>query len=246
MLTRAELKRQAKNQLKGNLAVLIVTYIIYSAVMGFITILAIPMEYSVYNMYFKLAYNNTDPDFGDLVDGYKDLGTSIKFFGLHFVMAIYILLWSMLFVIPGLVKSYSYSAAPYIMLLNPDKGINECITESRKLMDGRKMNKFILDLSFIPNILLVVITFGIYAFYLIPYQQATFANFYTENVLVKPAKPKTYDDNNDTFDDSPTYTRETTQTTTEHDDFDFKKPKEESNEFSDLVGSIKDEFEDSK
>ncbi len=79
---------------------------------------------------------------------------------------------------------FSYSMAQYIIAENPNMGANEAITLSRKMMDGHKMEAFVLGLSFILWFFLVGITFGIAAIYVGPYVNATMVNFYNK---IKPA-----------------------------------------------------------
>lgn len=94
---------------------------------------------------------------------------------------IYICLWTALFVIPGIIKTFSYAMVPYIRAENPDMGSNEVITLSRKMMDGRKMKYFILGLSFFGWFFLGALTLGILnVFYVNPYYDATMAEFYEE------------------------------------------------------------------
>lgn len=102
----------------------------------------------------------------------------LKIIGLGFIMNLFISLWSLLFLIPGIIAAYRYSQAFYIFAENPDKGIMECIQESKYLMRGHKMDKFILDLSFILWELLTVVTCGIATIYVTPYMQVTNAAFY--------------------------------------------------------------------
>lgn len=95
---------------------------------------------------------------------------------------IYENLWTLLFLIPGIVKSYSYSQAVYIIIDYADQGIemtpNEAITLSRELMDGHKFELFALDVSFIGWLFLSIITFGIGSIWFAPYLRATKAEFY--------------------------------------------------------------------
>ncbi len=70
-------------------------------------------------------------------------------FLMDLLMTVYILFWSMLFVIPGIVKSFSYAMTPYILYEHPELSPNAAITESRKMMDGNKGRLFCLELSFI-------------------------------------------------------------------------------------------------
>ena len=79
---------------------------------------------------------------------------AFKVLGLILLMSIYIMLWTLLFIIPGIVKAFSYSMALYIMAEDPSKGIRQCITESKEMMKGNKGRLFKLVFSFIGWILL--------------------------------------------------------------------------------------------
>lgn len=95
------------------------------------------------------------------------------------VRDIYLFLWTLLFIIPGIVKSYSYRMVPYILSDNPTLGPNEAITASRQLMDGEKGDTFVLDLSFIGWFLLGTLTLGIlFIFYVNPYYYSAHAEQY--------------------------------------------------------------------
>ena len=97
-----------------------------------------------------------------------------------FFRGLFTFLWSLLFIIPGIIKGYSYSMVPYIMAEFPQMDSMEAINYSRKMMDGEKLNKFFLDLSFIGWIILTVFTCGILGvFYVFPYTAATDAEFYS-------------------------------------------------------------------
>lgn len=111
--------------------------------------------------------------------GYAFKNNYLNIVKVLFVRGIYLALWSMLFVIPGIVKSYSYRLVPYIMAEDPTMGANEAITLSRQLMQGNKMQAFILDLSFLGWHILGAITFGLVGvFYTSPYVAATDAELY--------------------------------------------------------------------
>ncbi|MCZ3587392.1 DUF975 family protein [Lactobacillus gasseri] len=100
-----------------------------------------------------------------------------------FMTNLFVSLWTILFVIPGFIKGYSYAMTPYILKDKfsaglTDIGATEAITESRKLMDRHKMDLFVLDLSFIGWGLLGLITCGIGFIWITPYYRQTKANFY--------------------------------------------------------------------
>lgn len=92
--------------------------------------------------------------------------------------AIYNFLWFLLFVIPGIIKSYSYRMVPYILTDNPNMGADNAITLSRKMMDGNKFNAFILDLSFLGWFILGFMAFVVGIFFVHPYFYATEAQLY--------------------------------------------------------------------
>ena len=102
----------------------------------------------------------------------------LKIWGLTIVMGIFVMLWSLLFWFPGIIAYYRYSQAFYILAENPEKGIMDCINESKAIMYGHKMDKFVLDLSFILWYLLAGVTCGIAGIYVTPYVGITNAGFY--------------------------------------------------------------------
>jgi len=120
--------------------------------------------------------------------------SSFRFFGKATVMDavvlmgirfLYTILWSMLFIIPGIIKGFAYSQAEFIYAEDVKAGLkiesmNEYITRSRDMMDGHKMQYFWLRLGFIPWWILVEITGGIAGFWVLPYYEATMAEFYLE------------------------------------------------------------------
>ena len=97
---------------------------------------------------------------------------------LGFLSALFVLLWSLLFIIPGIIKAYSYSMSTYIMAEDPSISSLDAITKSKEMMKGHKFELFVLDLSFIFWHLLGSITFGFAYIYIFPYIEATKANFY--------------------------------------------------------------------
>ncbi|MBQ8401408.1 MAG: DUF975 family protein [Clostridia bacterium] len=96
----------------------------------------------------------------------------------YLLQGIFAFLWGLLFVIPGIVKGYSYAMTPYILRDHPEMEALEMIDTSRAMMDGNKWRLFCLDLSFIGWYLLCTLTFGIASLYVIPYVQCARAQFY--------------------------------------------------------------------
>lgn len=94
---------------------------------------------------------------------------------------IYITLWTLLFIIPGIIAGYSYSMMHYVMADNPGIGASEAIAESKRLMKGNKWRLFCLRLSFIGwELLAVFFTLGIGMLWVIPYEEAAMAAFYRD------------------------------------------------------------------
>ena len=97
------------------------------------------------------------------------------------LQTLYILLWSLLFIIPGIIATYSYSMTGYILADNPDMTADEAIARSKQMMDGNRWRLFCLQISFIGwSILSSLLTFGIGDLWLTPYRQAASAVFYRE------------------------------------------------------------------
>ena len=116
-------------------------------------------------------------DFQDLFSQFHRFGQG---FAQKFLRILYITLWSLLFVITGIVKSYAYAMTPFIMAENPEMSANDAITASRELMDGHKGDLFILDLSFIGWGILAAVTCNIGHLALNPYRNAAYAAFYKD------------------------------------------------------------------
>ena len=99
--------------------------------------------------YVRFNLNLADGKAAAVSDLFSQKGRLWDGFCLKFLQGLYVALWSLLLVIPGIVKSYSYAMAPYIMAEHPALTANEAITESRRIMDGNKWRLFCLDFSFI-------------------------------------------------------------------------------------------------
>jgi len=137
-----------------------------------------PVLAGEYYYLLKLARGNEEVKFMDMFSGFTtNLVNNIL---ISIITGIFTFLWSLLFVIPGIVKTYSYSMAYYISMDNPQKNWNECITESRKMMNGYKLKLFMLDLSFIGWYFLGALIFGIGTLWVVPYHASARANFYED------------------------------------------------------------------
>ena len=196
-MNRIELKSQAKQQIKGKIGILFVIWLIIAVISGIASLVLslIPFVGSIANaiivtpafalsivrVYLNIT-SNAMPSAGDALCGFDDFWSAFK---VNFLVGLFTFLWSLLFVIPGIIKSYSYSMSMYILAENQGKAALECINESKLMTNGYKMDLFVLSLSFIGWALLGVITFGIAFIWVIPYINATYANAYNSLKSVK-------------------------------------------------------------
>ena len=128
-----------------------------------------------YAKFLLSQHDGKDYSVGDLFSQFHRFGTG---FAQAFLRNLYIILWTLLFIIPGLIKTYSYAMTPFILADHPEMTAGEAITASRKLMDGHKGELFVLGLSFFGWGLLCVITLGIASLWVTPYINAAYAAFY--------------------------------------------------------------------
>ena len=137
---------------------------------------------------FFVLNQTAQPGIGTLLDGFRS-GHYVNIVLTMFLRDLFTTLWSLLLVVPGIVKHYEYLMVPYIIAENPAMDYKEAFQISKQMMDGEKMEAFIMDLSFLGWYLLSAVTCGLLAiFYVNPYVQASFAEMYTFN------KQKAYQD----------------------------------------------------
>lgn len=127
--------------------------------------------------YLLKQYNHANFELQDLFSQFDRFGQG---FAQKFLRGLYVFLWSLLFVIPGIVKSYAYAMTPFIMAENPDMSASEAIDASVQLMDGHKGELFTLDLTFIGWGLLAALTLNLGNLALNPYRNAAYAAFYKD------------------------------------------------------------------
>lgn len=162
---------------------------------------AVTLGYVKFNL--KLV-DKKPADFGDLFSEFHRFGTA---FLMQLLRSVFTLLWSLLFVIPGIYAAYGYAMTPYILLENPEMTANEAITKSKELMDGNRWRLFCLEISFIGwNLLAVLLTCGIGYFWLVPYMEASFAAFYREIKAEKYGREEKKEETYDGFYNSGSYT----------------------------------------
>ncbi len=214
-MSRAELKENAKNSLKGKWGEAILVLIIFGVISMAITGIALIGNNTALNSpdsisrfledsnsfnfgipqiissilsilatafltlgsvsYFLKVSRNENVTFKEL---FSKTSLWLLYIGVTIMTSIFIGLWSLLLIIPGIIASYRYAMVNYIMVDNPELGVFGAIKRSKEIMVGHKMDLFILQLSFIGWLLLSALTLGILMLYVTPYMNVTFANFY--------------------------------------------------------------------
>lgn len=190
MTSNAELRARARKTLGNGLFTnewlfALLASLIASAVIGFtstfiIGFLIAGIVYIGIGKYYLGRARRTvkHDDFMVLIDGAKgDIGGNII---LGLLIGIFTFLWSLLFIIPGIVKSYAYSMAYFIKIDHPEYTATQALDESQKIMKGNKMKLFLLDLSFIGWIILGALCFGIGTLWVTAYMEAAHAEFYRD------------------------------------------------------------------
>ena len=182
MKTNSELKNRAIDALTGNWGLGAVITLVYGLVMNaptlpyrimesvasssfsLIALLLLPLGFG-YTVLFLDVIRGIKLDFARLFDGFKDYGR---------------ILGTMLLVIPGIMKSYSYAMTLFILKDYPELQYDAAIEKSMAMMSGHKMKMFLLDLSFIGWAILCCFTLGIGFLFLAPYVEASHAAFYED------------------------------------------------------------------
>ncbi|MBO5466194.1 MAG: DUF975 family protein [Prevotella sp.] len=141
------------------------------------TLITLPLSYGILVLFLDFARGEKIEN-SKLFDGYKYGFQRIFTTGL--LQLIYTVLWYLLLIIPGIIKSYSYSMTYYILKDNPELKNNAAIEKSMQMMDGHKMDLFLLHLSFIGWAILCLLTMGIGFIFLIPYIYTAQAHFYED------------------------------------------------------------------
>jgi len=128
--------------------------------------------------YYTVQSNEKRNDLNLILGGFtENLGKNILTYILE---SIFLALWTMLFIIPGIIKTFSYAMVPYILMDNSDLTPTQVIDRSRELMNGYKWKLFKLQLSFIGWFLLGALLCGVGDIFVMPYYQAAMAEFYQE------------------------------------------------------------------
>ncbi len=161
-------------------------FIVGSAVYIFLAAIAMAVVLFILGSVITVGYSRFNLD---LVDRQKEpeVNTLFSYFNhwktatiANLLQTVYVLLWSLLLIIPGIIASYSYAMTGYILAENPELTASEAIDRSKQMMEGNRWRLFCLQISFIGWSILASLTLGIGNLWLTPYRQAASAAFYRE------------------------------------------------------------------
>ena len=156
-------------------ATFIILAAVVMAVVYFILGSVVGVGYSRFNL--DLVDRQKEPEIGILFGYFKFWKTTAA---ASFLQGLYVFLWSLLFIIPGIVAGYSYAMTDYILAEHPELTAGEAIEQSKAMMYGHRWRLFCLQFSFVGWDLLCALTLGIGNLWLRPYKQAAEAAFYRD------------------------------------------------------------------
>ena len=177
----SELKATAKQQMKGNVLLFFGTTLVLGLILSASgatgigpLLLGGVIELGTVMLALEIIRTGKT-EFNTGFKGFAQFGSAC-IAGL--VGTIFIMLWSCLFIIPGIIAAFRYSMAFYILADNPEMSGMEALKASKQMMKGHKMEFFLLQLSFLGWCLLAILTFGILMIWLTPYIETTNALYY--------------------------------------------------------------------
>lgn len=189
-----EYRKEAWEALSGNwttMAIITLVYIVItmavsgclSLILGVGTIaswfITFPLMWGFMCLFLKFWRTRQEPQINELFAGFTS-EQYLRVMGTTLLQTVYLLLWSLLLIIPGIVKSYSYAFTSFILKDYPELKYNEAIEKSMSMMQGYKKKLFLLDLSFIGWLLLGIITCGIAFLWIEPYWSLARTAFYED------------------------------------------------------------------
>jgi uncharacterized membrane protein len=179
--------KDAREALSGKWGTAVVAFLIYALISGALG--AIPFAGALITMlimgplmlgwtrFSMLIARNEEASINQLFEGFNDF---MRPFITYLLMVIFIILWMILLIIPGIIAAHAYSMTFYIMNDDPSIGGMDALRKSKEMMYGYKWKLFCLGLRFIGWALLCLLTFGIGYLWLVPWIQVSAAKFYDD------------------------------------------------------------------
>lgn len=150
----------------------------FSNISNILSLLALPLSWGL-TVSLLRNHREESVDLENLFDGFRG-GRYTRVFCALFLVRLFTFLWTLLLIIPGIMKAFSYALTPYILLDEPELTARQAIARSCEIMQGRRWKLFCLSLSFIGWGILSLLTFGIGFLWLAPYMNASIAAFYED------------------------------------------------------------------
>ena len=190
-MTRQEIKAWAKEKIKGNMWAVLGAILIANLVGNITTAVTVENEFAAFTLsiaggilaffmeiglirYMTNFINSKETSFDMLFSKFKDWKQVIITYLHQFAM---VFLFTLLLVIPGIIKGYGYALVSYILADNSDIDSKEALRLSEEMMKGHKWELFVFGLSFIGWHLLAILTLGILEIWIMPYQQTATTKF---------------------------------------------------------------------
>ena len=182
-----DLMTQARDTLRGKWGLAIGTTVVYwiiSMAPNFVPFFGGIISFVItgplmlgFCIFFLSLSRNQDATLSQLFEGFSRFGTA---FCAYLLQTIFVFLWMLLLIIPGIIAALSYAMTYYIISDNESIGALDAITASKEMMRGNKWKLFCLGLRFIGWSLLCLLTLGIGYLWLTPYMATSFAKFYDD------------------------------------------------------------------
>ena len=190
MHNNSEIRAKARKLLGGNIFAetwlfgLIVCFILSTltsmATTFIIGILVVgPFTFAQTYMFMALARGKQKFDIMDISQGFAN-GQFLRTTLLLLLRGVLVFAWSLLFIVPGVIKSYSYRLAFYVAADHPDLTVSECLAESARLMRGHKWRAFCMDFVMFLWSLVGSCVCGLGTLWVAPYREASMAAFYED------------------------------------------------------------------
>ena len=208
-IDRAQIKENSKTLLGNNIfgktwLMALVACLIESAIISLCAyvpyigsvaslLLAGPLGIGLSLVFMKLVRNHPEVDLKDMFFSFSQRFSKDLLLGL--MIGIFTFLWSLLFIVPGIIKGYAYSMAYFVSLDHPDWGWKECMDESMRITQGHKGELFVLDLSFLGWYLVGAMCCGVGTLWVTPYHMTAKASYYealkatAQPTYTAPAQP---------------------------------------------------------
>lgn len=137
------------------------------------------MSFSACMIFLNFARGEEQPRVGWLFQAFSEPYYT-KSVAVYLLMAVFTFLWTLLLIVPGIIKALSYSLAPYILAENPNLTADQAIEKSMKIMEGHIIDLFLMMLGYWGLAILSMLALGIPMLWLLPYYQTVLARFYEE------------------------------------------------------------------